>query len=37
MTAAVAEVVEIKPVCVADTDSVFPDPILQVKTRFSYS
>eukprot|EP00066_Takifugu_rubripes_P015022 XP_011604288.1 PREDICTED: protein SON-like [Takifugu rubripes] len=29
MTAAVAEVVEIKPVCVADADSVFPDPILQ--------
>lgn len=35
LTAAVTEAVEIKPVCVPDTDSVFPDPVLQVRNKHS--
>lgn len=33
VTAAVSEAVEIKPICVADNDSVFPDPLLQVNKQ----
>lgn len=35
LTAAATEAVEIKPVCVPDTDSVFPDPPLQVRNKRS--